>query len=47
MPSTFTKIALACAATMALAGGAYAQEQTVKIGVTGPLSGPNAFIGKD
>ncbi len=47
MHATFTKITLACAATMALAGAAFAQEQIVKIGVTGPLSGPNAFIGKD
>ena len=47
MQATFTKITLACAAAMALAGTAYAEDQTVKIGVTGPLSGPNAFIGKD
>ncbi|SFB77146.1 ABC-type branched-chain amino acid transport system, substrate-binding protein [Polaromonas sp. OV174] len=33
--------------TLALAGHANAQEQVVKIGVTGPLSGPNAFAGKD
>jgi ABC-type branched-subunit amino acid transport system substrate-binding protein len=30
-----------------LAGNAMAQEQLVKIGQTGPLSGPNAFAGKD
>ena len=47
MQATLTKITLACAAAMALAGTAYAEDQTVKIGVTGPLSGPNAFIGKD
>ena len=32
---------------MALAGHATAQEQVVKIGHTGPLSGANAFAGKD
>jgi ABC-type branched-subunit amino acid transport system substrate-binding protein len=31
----------------ALAGPASAQEQVVKIGHSGPLSGPNAFAGKD
>ena len=47
MQPTFTKIALVGAMAMAMAGGAYAEDQIVKIGVTGPLSGPNAFIGKD
>eukprot|EP01038_Epipyxis_sp_PR26KG_P017782 gene17782-24816_t len=32
---------------LAVAGQAYAQEQVVKIGHSGPLSGPNAFAGKD
>ena len=32
---------------LALAGGAYADDQLVKIGLTGPLSGSNAFAGKD
>ena len=32
---------------LALAGSAFAQEQVIKIGQTGPLSGPNAFAGKD
>ena len=35
------------AVALALAGNVYAQEQVVKIGHTGPLSGPNAFAGKD
>lgn len=35
------------ALSFALAGSAYAQEQVVKIGQTGPLSGSNAFAGKD
>jgi branched-chain amino acid transport system substrate-binding protein len=33
--------------SMALASHAFAQEQIVKIGHSGPLSGPNAFAGKD
>ena len=37
--------ALAFAATLSTT--AHAQEQTVVIGQTGPLSGPNAFAGKD
>src|SRR6478735_10828342 len=32
---------------LAVAGQASAQEQVVKIGHSGPLSGPNAFAGKD
>jgi ABC-type branched-subunit amino acid transport system substrate-binding protein len=35
------------ALTLAFASQAYAQEQTVVIGLTGPLSGSNAFAGKD
>lgn len=34
-------------ATIGLACAAQAQEQIVKVGQTGPLSGPNAFAGKD
>lgn len=33
--------------SLAFAGQAYAQEQIVKIGHSGPLSGANAFAGKD
>ena len=33
--------------SMTLAAGAHAQDQLVKIGQTGPLSGANAFAGKD
>ena len=40
-------IPIAGAVALALAGSAYAQEQVVKIGHTGPLSGANAFAGKD
>ena len=38
---------LFAALVLTLAGNAMAQEQVVKIGQTGPLSGPNAFAGKD
>lgn len=34
-------------AALSLGFAAHAQEQVVKIGQTGPLSGPNAFAGKD
>ena len=34
-------------AALTLAGQASAQEQVVKIGHSGPLSGANAFAGKD
>jgi branched-chain amino acid transport system substrate-binding protein len=34
-------------AALALAGPAAAQEQVIKIGHSGPLSGPNAYAGKD
>jgi len=40
-------IPIAGAIAFALTGSAYAQEQVIKIGHTGPLSGPNAFAGKD
>jgi ABC-type branched-subunit amino acid transport system substrate-binding protein len=44
LKNTLTPIAAALLLTTA---SAYAQEQVVKIGVTGPLSGANAFAGKD
>ncbi|WP_213959524.1 branched-chain amino acid ABC transporter substrate-binding protein [Variovorax sp. dw_954] len=40
-------VSVAAIAAVAFAGHAMAQEQVVKIGQTGPLSGPNAFAGKD
>jgi len=49
LPSTIRTIAplaLALIASVA-AGGASAQDQVVRIGVSGPLSGANAFAGKD
>jgi ABC-type branched-subunit amino acid transport system substrate-binding protein len=49
MPSTIKTIAplaLALSASLA-AAGACAQDQIVRIGVSGPLSGANAFAGKD
>lgn len=47
MQPTYTNISLVGAVAFALAGGAYAQEQIVKIGHTGPLSGANSYAGKD
>jgi len=47
MQRSFKHSALFAALTLVLAGNALAQEQVVKIGQTGPLSGPNAFAGKD
>jgi ABC-type branched-subunit amino acid transport system substrate-binding protein len=49
MPSTTNTIApLALAAgLMTLGASAVAQDQVVRIGVSGPLSGANAFAGKD
>lgn len=38
---------LLCLAALAVSGHASAQEQVIKIGHTGPLSGPNAYAGKD
>lgn len=40
-------LAAMAAAALGAAGGARAEELTVQIGHTGPLSGPNAFAGKD
>jgi branched-chain amino acid transport system substrate-binding protein len=42
-----TLIPLSGAMVLALAGGAYADDLVVKIGHSGPLSGSNAFAGKD
>lgn len=47
MQFTLKMIPIAGAIALALAGSAYAEEQVVKIGHTGPLSGSNAFAGKD
>ncbi len=43
---SFKSSALAAAA-LVCATGAFAQEQVVKIGHSGPLSGPNTFAGRD
>jgi branched-chain amino acid transport system substrate-binding protein len=43
----FRTLAPAAIAAFMLQGHANAQEQVVKIGHSGPLSGPNAFAGKD
>jgi len=42
-----TTTLLAVLSVMGMAGAAQAQEQIVKVGQSGPLSGPNAFAGKD
>ena len=51
MPSKMNMAPLALAALLCVSttmtNAALAQEQVVKIGVTGPLSGANAFAGKD
>jgi ABC-type branched-subunit amino acid transport system substrate-binding protein len=48
MPSIFKIVPLALAAgLMTLGACAQAQDQLVRIGVSGPLSGANAFAGKD
>ena len=46
MASTMTTVALA-AILLATGTSALAQDQVVRIGVSGPLSGANAFAGKD
>jgi len=43
----FIKNTLVAAAALACAATAMAQEQVVKIGHSGPLSGPNTFAGRD
>jgi branched-chain amino acid transport system substrate-binding protein len=47
MASNNKHIPFAAAALLLVSQAALAQEQVVKIGVTGPLSGANAFAGKD
>jgi len=47
MKLTSTLLPLVGALTLAFANQACAQEETVVIGLTGPLSGANAFAGKD
>ena len=47
MKLTSPLLPLMGALTLGFASQAYAQEQTVVIGLTGPLSGSNAFAGKD
>ncbi|NHZ62490.1 branched-chain amino acid ABC transporter substrate-binding protein [Massilia genomosp. 1] len=47
MASNNYSIPFAAAALLLVSHTALAQEQVVKIGVTGPLSGANAFAGKD
>jgi ABC-type branched-subunit amino acid transport system substrate-binding protein len=44
MPAKITSIAFA---TLLIGSAAHAQEQVVTLGVSGPLSGANAFAGKD
>lgn len=47
MPSNKNVMTVAAAALLLVSQSAWAQEQVVKIGITGPLSGANAFAGKD
>lgn len=47
MKRSLTSSPVLAAIMLTLAGNAFAQEQVIKIGQTGPLSGPNAFAGKD
>jgi len=47
MKLTTKLIPLIGAISLALAGAAQAQEQVIKIGHVGPISGPNAHMGKD
>lgn len=47
MQSTRTATPFFAALALTLSGSVLAQEQIIKIGQTGPLSGPNAFAGKD
>ncbi len=47
MQNIFLKSTLVAAAALVCANGAFAQEQVVKIGHSGPLSGPNTFAGRD
>lgn len=47
MQTLSLKSTLAVAVGLACAASAFAQEQVVKIGHSGPLSGPNTFAGRD
>ena len=47
MPSNIYTTTIAAATLLLASQAALAQEQVVKIGITGPLSGANAFAGKD
>ncbi len=47
MPSQKLVLTLTAAALLALSQSALAAEQVIKLGVSGPLSGSNAFAGKD
>src|ERR1700693_155824 len=47
MKLTTKLIPLIAAISLTLAGAAQAQEQVIKIGHVGPISGPNAHMGKD
>jgi ABC-type branched-subunit amino acid transport system substrate-binding protein len=47
MPFAIHPTTVLALAGLALASNALAQEQVVKIGHSGPLSGPNAYAGKD
>lgn len=47
MPSHHPVMTIAAAALLLVSQAAAAQEQVIKVGVSGPLSGANAFAGKD
>jgi len=47
MQNFYLKSTVVAAAALVCATGALAQEQVVKIGHSGPLSGPNTFAGRD
>jgi branched-chain amino acid transport system substrate-binding protein len=47
MPSTMNAAPLLLSALLLATSASASDEQVVKIGVSGPLSGPNAFAGKD
>ncbi|QDL56200.1 branched-chain amino acid ABC transporter substrate-binding protein [Rhodoferax aquaticus] len=47
MRTNFPLLPVLGAVSLAFAANAFAQEQVFKIGHTGPMSGPNAFAGKD
>ena len=47
MPTNKNVLTIAAAALLLMSHAARADEQVIKIGITGPLSGSNAFAGKD